>query len=549
MSSSRYIIFFGLVATFILWQLLLPGYVLTLDMVFTPEIHAGVAASGYSNFLPLGLVLGFLNTFIPAFLIQKMILFSLFFLLGFLSFLFLPVPRHRSVQLFCALLYTVNPFVYSRFLAGHWTHLFAYALLPVFFHFLFAFVRQPDTKKSLKLFATIFIISIFSLHFFVMAVLVLCFGIVFLSESIRGVFRFERIKPLLLGGGTFLVLSLYWLLPVLVQGARFEHRFDVAHFEAFAPRSHGTIGVVLNLLSLNGFWGESEAWGAQFAWVQDFGVFWFAIGIVWLLALFGSVMGCLQNDSRREVVFVAMIAFFSFIFATGAGDTVFRGLNLFLFEHIDFWRGFRDSQKFIGVFAVCLVTLFGYGVHGVFEFLKGKKFFGEEVFRTVLSFLIIVIGFFVFSGFRGQLRPVWYPSEWHQAQKLVQELPVGSKALFLPWHGYVSFGFNNNLILANPAKSFFGSQMVVSRSIELKNLYDQEVNMEYRNLDSLLTGKKNVSSDEVLDALVAQNIVLIVFAQDLLGVDSFSYDFLKSERVFMVLDTPKVKVFSLQSKF
>ena len=140
---KKNIVFFLIIAIIILWQMLLPGYVLTLDMVFTPKLHILHHLGDFYNSLPLTALLEFLNFFLSGWIIEKIILVSLFFLIGYLAFVFLPVPKKYHAHYFAALLYTINPFVYERFLAGQWTLLFAYALLPPFFYYLIALKDKP----------------------------------------------------------------------------------------------------------------------------------------------------------------------------------------------------------------------------------------------------------------------------------------------------------------------------------------------------------------------------------------------------------------------
>src|SRR3990172_10911585 len=85
----------------ILWQLLLPGYILTLDMVWG-----------------------------GSWITQKLFLIVLFFLLFYLPVKFFPFEIGEKYKYFAGLFYTINPFVYERFLAGHWLVLLLYAMLP-----------------------------------------------------------------------------------------------------------------------------------------------------------------------------------------------------------------------------------------------------------------------------------------------------------------------------------------------------------------------------------------------------------------------------------
>jgi hypothetical protein len=511
---------FLVIAVLILWQMLLPGYVLTLDMVFTPQVKEVVSAGSYLNSLPIHYLIQLSSLLLPIWVIQKIILFFVFFCLGYLPYRFLPLPKNNTVRLFSALVYTANPFVYSRFLAGHWTHLMAYALLPVFIHFLFKFTRLPGFKLGVKLFSSVILISLFSLHFFVMVVLIMAvwFFCYFVNYFITKKYVFLKLtlKSLILAGLVFLVLSAYWLIPRLNNNQPIENRFDITHWQAFAASSHNGSGTTLNVLSLNGFWGEGQPWSKQFAWPQDYAVFWIAIGMIWLLVLTGIINGFRNREKRPVISFFLILGITSFIFATGAGETVFKSLNIWLYEHIYFWRGFRDSQKFSGLLALSYAVLSGYGVNTV----------RSNRFRVLIFLIPVSLGFLMWGGFKNQLRPVWYPEVWDKAKGIIQADSSDYKVLFLPWHGYLSFNFNNNLLIANPAKGFFGEKAIVSRSVEIKELYDQEVDPEYISLDKVVRSVTSLSPDQTIDYLINKNIKYIVFFQDLNGVDNLKYGFL-----------------------
>jgi len=525
---------FLVIAALILWQMLLPGYVLTLDMVFTPQIKVVLSGSSYLNSLPIHYLIQLLSVFLPIWIIQKIILFILFFCLGYLPYRFLPLPKNNTVRLFSALVYIANPFVYSRLLAGQWTHLMAYALLPVFIHFLFKFTKLPGFKLGVKLFSVVILISLFSLHFFVMVVLIMAvwFFCHFVKYFITKKYVLLKLtlKNLILAVLLFLVLSAYWLIPRIINTQPFENRFDITHWQAFAASGHNGIGTTLNVLSLNGFWGEGQPWSKQFAWPQDYPIFWIAIGLVWLLALTGVINGFKSKKTRLITTFFVILGILSFIFSTGAGETIFRNINIWMYESISFWRGFRDSQKFSGLLALSYVVLSGYGVNAIVKFLNKKK--GLSNYVRVLIFLIpILLGFLMWGGFKKQLRSVWYPEVWDKAKDVILADSSDYKVLFLPWHGYLSLNFNNNLLIGNPAKGFFGEKAIVSRSVEIKELYDQEIDPEYKNLDKVVRGNASLTSDQTIDFLIKQNIKYIVFFQDLNSVDNLKYGFLASSNL------------------
>lgn len=548
---NKFIFIFSGIAVLILWQMLLPGYILTLDMVFTPETKVVLSEAGYNNSLPLGYLIHFLNILIPSWIIQKIILFILFFSLGYLSFKFLPLPKNNTIRLFSALLYTVNPFVYSRFLAGHWIHLIAYAFLPLFIYFLLKFTKLPNFKSVLKLFTSIFLISLFSIHFFVMTLIImvvwfLYYFIKYLTEKDFAVLKLT-LKNLIFGGLLFLVVSSYWLVPAANRKQPIEQRIDIEHWQAFAASNHDKISTFLNVLSLNGFWGEGQPWSKQFAWPQDYTVFWIAFLSIILLILVSIIDGFRNKKLRPTILFFSILGFFAFVFSTGAGETIFKNFNLWVYKNISFWGGFRDSQKFSGLLALSYTVLSGFGVNAIIDFLNKKKKDLTNNLNPLIFLIPILLGFLMWGGFQKQIKPVWYPEAWNQARNIIQADDSNYKVLFLPWHGYLSLNFNNKLLVANPARRFFGEKAIVSKSIELEGIYDQEQDPGYINLDKVVRNNPSLSFDETIDFFIKQNIKYIICFQDLKDVDNFQYEFLASNKLKKVIMDKQLIMYKIEA--
>jgi len=547
---DKFIFIFLGIAVLILWQMLLPGYVLTLDMVFGPEMKVAVSADGFHNFLPIAYLINFLSILIPGWLIQKIILLVLFFSLGYLSFKFLPVGENKVVRMFSALIYLVNPFVYSRFLAGHWTHLMAYALLPVFVHFLFKFTQSPSFKIGLKLFFSVFLISLFSLHFFTMAVLIMTVWFIgcFIKYLVNKNFVLIKLtlKNLLFGGALFLIAGSYWLIPAMIHGQFFERIFDIKHWQAFAAGNHGEISTSLNVLSLNGFWGEGQPWSKQFVWPQDYIVFWIAFVLIGLLILIGAIHGFKNKKTRPVIIFFFTLGFFAFVFSTGVGETIFKNFNLWLYKNISFWGGFRDSQKFTGFLALSYAVLSGFGVNAIIDFLNKKKKDLTNNLNLLIFLIPILFGFLMLGGFQKQIKSVWYPEVWNQARNIIQADDSDYKVLFLPWHGYLSLNFNKNLLVANPARRFFGEKAVFSRSVEIEGIYDQELSPEYINMDKVVRDGFYLSPEEAIIFFVKQNIKYIVYFQDLKEADNLRYEFLTSDRLKQIIMDKRLIMYEIE---
>jgi hypothetical protein len=549
---DKYIWLFAAFAGVILWQALMPGYVLNLDMIFTPDMPVMSNPDGFLASLPVGYLISWLCLVFPAWLVQKAMLFILFFIIGYVAYGYLPVGENKKIRLFSALLYLSNSFVYGRFLAGHWSHLMAYGFLPLFLHHLFALREKSDWRACAKLFGALFLVSIFSIHFFVMSAL-MCFGWIFyllIDKAVKKRYADLRgfIINLLIAGVAFLIVSAYWLVPAFSRSAPVEGRFDAGHWQAFSAGGYKSIGTFLNTASLNGFWGERNPWARYFLWPQDYAIFWVACAVVLALALFGLWYGLKNPKIRPWAAFLAVAGVLSLIFSTGAGETVFKPVNIWLYGHMPFWSGFRDSQKFCGYLSLSYAIFAGLGLGGALDFIEKKKPGWRDAFLSVIFLVPIFFGFLVWGGFHGQIKPVWYPGSWQKAREILQSDASGSQALFLPWHGYLSLEFNHNLITANPAGRFFGERAVVSKSVEVGSIYNQEKNRDYLALDSVVRDETGLSADEVIDYLAKNNIRYIVHFQDLKAVDNLQYDFLNSARLKPVLTDKTLIMYEIGDK-
>src|SRR5271168_26691 len=174
----KYEIFALCGALIILWQMLLPGYVLVLDTVFGPHAimppYAGLAAA---TFLPSYLIYLF-HFVLSAWIIEQIILVLLFFLLFYLPLRFYPFKTKNHEEYFVAVLYAINPFVYERFLAGQWEVLYAYAFLFPLVSSLIQFYRSQSWQSIVYAFASLLIIGVFSLHFLVMGSMIITLYII-----------------------------------------------------------------------------------------------------------------------------------------------------------------------------------------------------------------------------------------------------------------------------------------------------------------------------------------------------------------------------------
>jgi hypothetical protein len=538
----------------VLWQMLLPGYVLTLDMVFTPKINLAFADGSFFNTLPVKYFFGFLNLFMTGWVIQKIMLVALFFCLFYLAAKFLPVPKKHRANFWVALFYSLNPFVYERFLAGHWMLLFAYAFFPPLIYYLFEFFKYYSYKRLGAVLFWTLLIGIFSLHFLVMAVLIIagCFlyrfiilGFKYFKKKTPGREFWRLGKYALILIGSFLVFSSYWILPYFFsQNKSILNSFNQANQLAFQTVGNNSVETVFNVLTLYGFWEEHHPWANSFLFPKDNLVYWSVILGLLFVIIFTGIWQSMKNR-RKEAVFFLGLALMAIILACGLGNSPFRGFNAWLFNNVGFWRGFRDTQKFSGLLVLAYAYFGGWGIVAIADYFikKWPKFY--QIILPVCFLIPLFYTYTMLGGFAMQLRPVWYPQSWYKAKSYLDSDQSDYKALFLPWHQYFSLDFNNNILTANPALNFFGSKIIQGDNMEVGGVFSQSTDENNLAIQNIILEQK-ISPNDQARQLAAEKIKYIIEMNDLVVQDYLKYPVLQSSFLKPVYQNSNLTVYLLE---
>ena len=117
----------------ILWPLLRPGFVLSYDMVFVPDLafrsdFLGLG-TGLPRAVPSDAVVSLLDEVVPGQWLEKGLLLAALVLAGSGARRLVPSDNLKA-QLAATSLYIWNPYVTERLGIGHWPLLLAYASLP-----------------------------------------------------------------------------------------------------------------------------------------------------------------------------------------------------------------------------------------------------------------------------------------------------------------------------------------------------------------------------------------------------------------------------------
>jgi len=531
---------YALLSLVILGALLLPGYILTLDMLFTPNMDSNAQLYGLSESIsaraPLLLSVQWLSDIIPAWLVQKVILFLIFFLAGLGAHKLVPFKGLGSY--FAGLLYMVNPFTYVRFMAGLWPLLAAYALIPFAVKAFLELLGKGSMKNAIKLTLLSTLVGVMLVHglFLLLLIFLVIFVVKLISERKNSARLLHISKYVGISAAMFLVLNVYWLVPVLTAGTARLEQIGQADILLFAPKASGGAGVTFALASMHGFWNPGWVYASNFI------PFWPVLFVfILFLAIYGLLSILKDKKARWQGISLAVVGITGFIFAVGASLDLTKPAFEWLFNNLVLVRGFRDSQKFVALLCLSYAYLGGLGVEAfIAEFRRRKKhvlWAGAKVFIVFALLVPLFYSFPIFNSW-GQLEATDYPEEWYEVNEYLNQDDDDFNILFLPWHLYMDYSWlpNSNKRLANPAQQFFDKPTIRGDNLEIAGKYSGSTNPISKYVEFLLGNASSVNNLGELLAPLNVKYVLLVHE-----VDYASYDFLyQQEDLTVELEKPGI---------
>ncbi len=534
-------------AILVLWQMLLPGYVLTLDLVF--GTHTALANSTnlkLGNFVVTDAV-HFAEIVVPGWIVEKAMLFGLFFALFYLPLRFYPWSREYGQEWLAAIFFAINPFVYERFLAGQWEVLASYACLFPVVAYLIRFLHDRSWRSILCAYLWLFLDGVFALHLFVMGSLLMCiFGA---GACIDNLIR--RDWPTLrrvcgrffLGGAALMVASTYWLVPSLILAPSTLASFTSDQWMAFSTAGNKIVGTIPNVAMLYGFWGEHEVWASQSFFTQaSWPILWIVLAVLLgLVITVGIVLAVRSIQARVAAICLIVASAAAFVFSTGVGPSIFFGFNTWLFTHVSFWSGFRDSQKWSALLALTYALFFAFGGGYLISRFHGRM--RASVF-AIIALLPITYMPLMLLGFAGQLQDVWYPSSWADANAYLSQQSDCS-AVFLPWQEYYQPVFTKGILIANPASGYFNCDVTTGKDLSIDGVGSpQGLSPGYYAIEQALEDN-TIDPDQAVAMLQSQGIRYIIYTDDLLRVDPYRYEVLRSTKLSLVFQEGDIDIYRL----
>jgi len=535
---------YALLSTAILWTLFGTGYILSLDMVFAPDMDFTYRLYGMDEWpisagAPRYLLIQLVSNIVPAWLVQKLLLFFTFFLCGVGAHRLLPVKG--AGKYFAGLLYTINPFTYVRFLSGQWGVLAAYALIPFAVKAFLDLLESGGKKNAIKVALFSSLVGIFQLHgvlplflaFFIILVVRL---ISRRREPARIVHDFKCVG---ISAAMFLGLNLYWLVPTLTTAGTTLNQIGQQDLLFFAAKPTSNFGVVFDIVSMYGFWRGG------YLYTKDILPFWWLIfGLILFFVIYGFMARYRDERLGWKVVSLAIVAVIGFLLAIGPALKFTQPLWERAWEHISLLRAFRDSQKYVALLCLAYSCLGGLGIAEINKKLRQQTTRILKVAGPVIIIIILLtplVYSFNMFGFQSQVGTTDYPQGWYKVNEYLNQDEDDFNVLFLPWHLYMDYSWlpNRDKRLANPAWRFFNKPIIAGDNIEVPRIYSQSTSPVSKYTEFLLFNKNKLGNFGELLAPI--NVKYVILAHE---SDYESYEFLYHQMdLTVVLQSEEITLF------
>jgi hypothetical protein len=466
--------------------LLAPGYVLTYDMVWVPDLALRADTVGLGSALPRAVpsdaVVAVLDEVVPGQVLQKVMLVGVLGVAG-AGMARLWEPTMPVGALASSTLFVWNPFVAERLVLGHWPLLVAYAALP----WLLSGARQlrrEDSGGRSRVGAALLVMSMTPATGLMGMLAALCCGV-----DVRRGGRGRRVASLVAVG---VAANATWICAGLANLA--ASRSDSNAGGLFGARAEGYLGTFGSLATLGGVWNADVVPVSRTTILGAVGA---------LLLVLVMAVGAAGHGRRLAVPGVYLLALAGLVVASSGWlvpDAVGR-----VADQVPGGGLLRDGTRFLALVAPLEALLFGAGVQAVCSWANTRSLSWVLSFGAVSGMLLPVAVLPDLAwGAAGRLAPVHYPSSWHQARDIVAASPTRGDVLVLPFSAYRAPAWNDHRPVLDPAGRFFDRTTLVNDDLVVADEVIEGEDPRAARIGALLAEEADV------DALGAAGIGIVV---------------------------------------
>ena len=542
------------------------GYLFFTDFVWGPNI----ALNWFNASFLLNAIIKGLSFAFPVDLIEK---FFITLCLGLVLWggrkvagLFL---KEQWLVFVASLFALFNPFVYDRTMYGQFGIVAAFGLMLLGIGFLLEHLDKKRVRQILFAGISFAFAVQFSPHFFffIAAFYIFVFLPMFFSvrssvvlaetgvqdrsstsrRSRTSKWRWmtgEIFKTSLIIAVIALALNANWIIGGVTGkstiGELVSNGITTQDLVAFQTAGKTGVNALGNVLMMSGFWGKDQFRYADLATIaNNWGRSFF---LLLPLILWGFIAGLRSKEKKYRYLMIGSAILFvvSVVLAAGIRIPVGRELTYFLFNRLPFYKGLRESQKWVSLVAAIYLIFLSLGLRELFS----KKIIQRHAFvmKCFIGAVIVMQAPLLLLGFRGQVKPMQYPSDWYAVNDyIVHNSGCAGNTLFLPWHLYMSFSWIGRIV-ANPVPSFFECPAVSGTDMEFGDIYDNSESTEGRAIERWLGARG--ATDLLQNS--AWSIRYVILAKE---TDWKNYVWLDSNpELRLATETPTLEVYKVESR-
>jgi len=433
-----------LLAVLLLGPALGPGFVLTYDMVWVPDLAVRPEVWGLGSALPRAVpsdaAVALLDEVVPGAWLQDLVLLGALVGGGFGAARL--VPDRTSVRTAVVALWQWNPFVVERLVIGHWPVLVGYAVLPWLVVLGARWRREGRVPPVLLLLVPVGSLSPGA----ALATAV----VLLLAAGGRG--RWLRLGLLVTAANA------PWVVAGLLHAA--DARVDAAGAAVFALSGEGAVPGPLAALTLGGIWNADVVPGSR---TDALG--WVALVVLAAVAALGWRRWWTGADPRERAVLLGAwaVGWGSATLTWAAPDVlgsvaaVVPGVGLL-----------RDGARLLGLCAPVLVVLVGHGLDVVLTRVPANvpARVGAGLAAALLPLALLPDGAW---GVGGRLDDVDYPQAWAAARAtLVEARSYGAApgdVLVLPASAFRAPPWNGGRVVLDPLPRYLTPDAVTDDTL------------------------------------------------------------------------------------
>jgi len=332
-----------------------------------------------------------------------------------------------------SLFYILNPWVFDRFLSGHFNVLTAYSLVPIA---LLTIIKVNKKKITLanSLLTSLLCGFILRANWHIGIFLIF---ILIAFRTYRILLNKPDFKRILNEGitiffilGLIILINLDWLPYTLWHGPEFIGGYypPIEEFYALSKNSD-----ILNVLMFNSYWAQS----VEKLFVDIFGSgllysFWQLSPFILLtLSLLPLVKRKMHNQQIGKIYYFFALTFLCGVILSNGAKAPFGELNVWLFQNVPFFSIFRDPNKFVYLMILSVSVMLGVSV----SVLKGAIRIGKFrlSFRKIVTFLaissiflnsgVVLINLKPSTADRIAIQTVVFPKEYEELYNFLKSDP------------------------------------------------------------------------------------------------------------------------------